>query len=394
MKPESIEIGDYLAAHGGPFYELQRQLGLLRENALRTVPRALLFVALAWGVPLILSLLAGDALGHYADSPFLLDMRAWSRFFLAVALFILMEQKLEASLNKHLKQFVRAPLLAPDSFESAALAVTRALKRRDALLAEVVILAIAIVLSLTLYQRLLGMELSFWAVHYSPQGNILTLAGWWLICVSNPIFAFLLLRVLWRLIVWSILLRELAALDFRLVATHPDGHGGLAFLGQYPNSYTLFVFALSTVLASVIAHELIDSTLNIATYGYLMAGWLLFVLLLFASPLAAFRKQLTQLKEQTLLAYSSQATRHLRASERELIGGNISAAKDAEQLSAEQIPDTSKMLPVVCKLSTFLLNREGLLPISAAALLPLVAAGATQLPFKEIFKVMKKLLLI
>ncbi|MFK7911207.1 MAG: hypothetical protein AB8F34_11505, partial [Akkermansiaceae bacterium] len=83
MKPESIEIGDYLAAHGGPFYELQRQLGLLRENALRTVPRALLFVALAWGVPLILSLLAGDALGHYADSPFLLDMRAWARFFLA-----------------------------------------------------------------------------------------------------------------------------------------------------------------------------------------------------------------------------------------------------------------------------------------------------------------------
>jgi hypothetical protein len=52
------------------------------------------------------------------------------------------------------------------------------------------------------------------------------------------------------------------------------------------------------------------------------------------------------------------------------------------------------MLLSVRKLSTFLFNREALLPISAAALLPLVAAGATQLPFKEILKIMKKMLLL
>jgi hypothetical protein len=52
MKTEEAMIGQFLAAHGGPFYTLQRQLGLLREDAFRAGSRALLFVGLAWGVPL------------------------------------------------------------------------------------------------------------------------------------------------------------------------------------------------------------------------------------------------------------------------------------------------------------------------------------------------------
>ena len=49
---------------------------------------------------------------------------------------------------------------------------------------------------------------------------------------------------------WALLLRELARLDVRLVATHPDGMGRLAFVGRYPNVFSVFVFALSSVLAA------------------------------------------------------------------------------------------------------------------------------------------------
>ncbi|MEN8214251.1 MAG: hypothetical protein ABFR19_07795 [Pseudomonadota bacterium] len=394
MKPEDREIGDFLAARGGPFYALQQQLGLLREEAFRAGPRAALFVGLAWGVPLLLSLIAGDAFGSSADRPYLLDLDAWARFFVAVALLILVERRLEERLQTHLRQFARAPLLAPGSFEAAASVVTRALRRRDSAIAEAICLALALFITLVTLSRLLEMETAHWAVHLSPQGNSLTLAGWWVVAVSGPIFWFLLLRSLWRLIVWSLLLRQLAALDLRLVATHPDGHGGLAFLGQYPNAYTMFIFAVSCVLGAVVAHELLERSLAMATYGYLMAGWLLIVLLLFTWPLAAFRKPLSDLKERTLLSCSSQATRHHRAAERELLGQNISAAGDAEPVSAAEIPDPSKALTTVRKLSVFLVNREGLLPVSAAALLPLVAAGATQLPVKEIITVVKRLLVL
>ena len=107
-----------------------------------------------------------------------------------------------------------------------------------------------------------------------------------------------------------------------------------------------------------------------------------------------FRKPLTALRERTLLACSAQATRYHRAAERELLGRNISAAEDAEPATASTIPDPSKTFTTAGKLSAFLVSRSALLPFSAAALLPLAAAGATQLPIKEVLHTMKRLLLL
>lgn len=391
---EEARISEFLIARGGPFYELQRQLGLLREDAFRAGSRALLFVGLAWGVPLILSLVAGNAYGPPADKPYLFELGAWARFFIAVGLFMLMERQVEERLRKHLQQFTRAPLLAPESFPAAAEAVTKALKRRDGRLAEAVCLIMAILGTVAFYFRVLHVETSSWMVLVSPDGSTLTLAGWWCVVVSNPLFLFLLLRWLWRLFVWSKLLRELATLELRLVATHPDGHGGLAFIGQYPNAYTTFVFAVSCVVGATIAQELLDGNLTSTIFGYVAGAWLLIVLMVLSYPLLAFRKPLATLKEPTLLLYSSQATRHHRAVERGLLGRNISAAGDAEPAAAAEIPDPSKMFEAARKLSVFLVDRTALLPVSAAAILPLIAAGATQLPIKDLLKIMKRLLLL
>jgi hypothetical protein len=238
------------------------------------------------------------------------------------------------------------------------------------------------------------LQVSTWAVQVSAEGTSLTAAGWWCLIVSSPLFGFLLLRWLWRHLVWSLLLRELSALDLRLVATHPDGHGGLAFVGKYPNAYATFVFAVSCVLGAAIAHQLLQGDLAPATYGYVMGAWLLIVLAFFAFPLQAFSKPLNELKEQTLLISSAQATRHFRAAEREMLGRNRSAAEDAEPVASGDIADPSKMYSAAEKLSVFLIDRSALLPVAVAALLPLCAAGATQLPVKQLFSVVKRLLLL
>jgi len=393
MTAEDSKIGEFLAARGGPFFELQKRLRLLREDALRSGTRAALFVAVAWGVPLVLSLLAGDAYGPIADDPFLLAPGVWTRFFIAIGLFILMERQVEERLRLHLAQFARAPLLAPESFEPAADAVNKALKRRDGPLAEAIFLLIAVGLTILSLLNAQNAETSSWAVHISADGATLTAAAWWCIVISSPIFWFLLFRWLWRMVVWALLLRDIAALELRLVVSHPDGNAGLAFVGQYPNAYATFVFALSCVLAAGIAEELLIGGLAPATYGYIMAGWLLLVLAVVAFPLQAFSKPLSELKERTLLICSSQATRHHRAAERALLGRNMSATEDAEPTPAADIPDPSKQYAAAKKLSTLLISRTALLPVSAAAVVPLMIAGATQLPIKELFKVVKRLLL-
>ena len=128
MTSEESAIGDYLASHGGPFFELQRRFGLLRENAMHAGRRAAIFVTIAWGIPLLLSLIEGHAFGPKDERPYLLDFGSWARFFIAVGLFLLSETAVEDGLRTKIRQFTRAPILAPSSFAAAAEAVATALK--------------------------------------------------------------------------------------------------------------------------------------------------------------------------------------------------------------------------------------------------------------------------
>ena len=157
-------IGNYLASHGGPFFELQRRLGLLREDALLAGRRAAMFVALAWGVPFLLSLIHGDAFTLTGGRAYVLDFGAWARFFIAIALFVLAEQQVEYGLNGKLGQLVRATIIAPGSFEAAANAVVRALRLRDSRVAEIVCLGLAIAGTLARLANLTTADSSSWEV--------------------------------------------------------------------------------------------------------------------------------------------------------------------------------------------------------------------------------------
>jgi hypothetical protein len=171
-------IEAFLIARGGPFYDLQQRLGLLHERALNAGRRAGLLVVLAWGVPLVLSAIAGHALGPAATRPFLLDLGAWARFFVAIGIFVLMERLVEERLRAHLRQFVRAPLLAPGAMPAAAEAVARALRRRDLRVAELVCVVAAYAITLSGVALALDAAASSWLVTLGPEGARLTAAGW------------------------------------------------------------------------------------------------------------------------------------------------------------------------------------------------------------------------
>ena len=385
---------DFLIAHGGPFYELQQRLGLLQDDALNAGRRALLAVALAWGVPLLLTVLAGHAwTGSAADRPYLLDLGAWARFGIAVGVLILSERQVEQRLRTVQAQFLRAPLLAPGSRAAAAQALARSLRRRDSQAAELVILAVAVLLAIAAASLKVSADPPAWLAQADAAGvRHLTLAGWWCVAVSVPLFWFLLLRWLWRHLVWALLLRDVARLPLRLVATHPDGYGGLAFIGGYPNAFASFVFATTCVVAAEALQAMLHGKLAASAFPYAMGVWLLLMVLLFAVPLAAFSGPLKQLKQRTLLAMGSAATRHERALERQLLGTNMAApAADAEEPPIGG--DPTKTYATVRKLGTLPVTKAGLLPLGIAAVLPLLAVGATQLPFKELLKVAKMLLL-
>jgi hypothetical protein len=245
------------------------------------------------GVPLVLSVFSGHAVRPTAvrptaARPFLLDLGACARFVIAIGIFVLMERLVEEWLRAHLRQLLRAPLITPGSQPAAAEAVVRALRRRDLGLAELACAVAAYAITLGGVELFLHAAASSWIVAVGPAGARLTPAGWWCALVSSPLFWFLLLRWLWRHTVWGLLLRDLARLELRLVATHPDDAGGLAFIGQYPNAFAAFVFALSCVLGAAIAQHLLRGGLTAVAYGQLMAAWLIVVVILFGHRCSCF----------------------------------------------------------------------------------------------------------
>jgi hypothetical protein len=394
MSDAESRIGDYLASHGGPFFELQRRLGMLRENAVHAGRRAAIFVTIAWGVPLVLSLFEGRTFGPKDEHPFLLDFGSLARFFIAVGLFLLSETEVENGLRTKMRQFVRAPILSPSSFEAAADAVATALKRRSSSAAEIVCLAIAIFGGFALWEQWHHAAASTWAVQVDDAGAQITFAGWWAIVFSAPIFYFLMLRGLWRYIVWALLLWRISTLDLRLVASHPDGKGGLGFVAEYPNAYAMFVFGLSSAGAIVVVRHVFDSGISSVTFGYIISAWLAIVLVFFGFPLVAFTKPLGELKRKALEDLGAQATVFHRQAERALLGHNLVANDPAEAAPVPPIADPSGQYAISRKFSIFLLSRTSLAPIAAAALVPFAIAGATKLPYKEVFALVKKLLVI
>jgi len=396
MKPghnmESRPTEEFDIASGAPFNALQKRLGLIRDGRLNIGRRVALFVFIAWCMPLILCGIGGPGSGPEAVKAYLLEMPVWARYFIAVALFVMMEKQARTRLQALLRQFFHAPILSRTAFAPATDAVRQAVRECDSRRAEFACLLAAIAVSWTLHARLTTVGDFSWARQPGAAGAYVTLAGWWVIGISNLLFSFLLFRWFWRFLVWCRLLGRMARLEMRLVSTHPDGRAGLSFVSKHANAFTLFVLAIGCVVGAVLATQLMNDSLEASLYGYVMALWLALVLVAFCAPLLPFNKPLAKLKEDTLIEYNALATRHFRAAERSMLGENVAAA-DEDGTAEQETPDPSKTMLLVEKQSVSLINIRSLLPIQLAALLPLAITGITFLPLKEILALMKKILL-
>ncbi|MEK1888768.1 MAG: hypothetical protein AAAB35_14600 [Phyllobacterium sp.] len=393
MTSEAEDGRPFLIARGGPFYNLQLQAKLVHRTNLKPALRAAVFVAFAWGVPLLLCIVAGTAFGSATERPFLLDPGPWARFCLAVGLLVLAETQIENHLREGVRNFFSGPLLPETSRAVANSAVVKALRRRNAALGDLVSLLLAIASSIFLYYNMKGQPLAAWAATDGPGGQTASLAAWWTIVVSNTLFWFLAVRAFWRHIIWSMLLADFSKLETRLVATHPDGHAGLGFVGQYPNAYVLFTVAVSCVIAASVAHEVLHGSFTVTAIAQVMGLWLALVFAYFGIPLAGFMRLLADFKKRALRAASDRGTSFQRQVERKTFGKNL-VADEGKTANDDELGDPAKFYDAAKKLSPMLVTRTTLVPVSAAALLPFVAIALTQLPIKELTPVLKRLLLL
>ncbi len=115
------------------------------------------------------------------------------------------------------------------------------------------------------------------------------------------------------------MLHEIARCDMRLVATHPDRCGGLAFMGQYPKTYVLFVLAESTVVSATVLKLVVHGDASLMGFKFALIGMIVFFAIAFVAPLAVFAPRLVALKHAGLAHYGSLASQHNIAFEKKWI---------------------------------------------------------------------------
>ncbi|CAM3054377.1 hypothetical protein G4177_33310 [Corallococcus sp. ZKHCc1 1396] len=354
---------DFSLVQGGPSIRFGRQRHGARPRHASLFRRLLALTLVSWLPLLALSLLEGVP---SVPRAFLADATVHVQLWVSLPMLVVAERYVDLSLAAAVRQFVVSEVIDARhlaAYEDIALGVGRVRSRPSI---EAGLLLASFALSLV---SLPAPSTSGW-LHAEPRGP-LTLAGAWYLAVSLPLVRFLLLRWLWRGLLWAVFLFKVSRLKLALVPTHPDAAGGLGFLGTCQASFSPIVFAIAaTLTAQRLRHVPTGDLTGLALHLLIFA--ILCLMVLFA-PLLPFCRQLLVAKRHGDHAFSALAAWHSRRFEhrwfhrKEVPGQQPLGAPDFSSLA-----DLGTSFATARAMRWFPVNPRAALAILCGAMAPLV----------------------
>ncbi|HEY6271422.1 MAG TPA: hypothetical protein VIX19_05440, partial [Terriglobales bacterium] len=313
------------------------------------------------------------------------DYMLYARVVVAIPVLLIGQILMEGRFRAIVSHVRKAELLDPEDLDKLDTAVGTLKRLRDSPLPELIILALvcAQVAFLWKSKMLTG---SSWAVTRSGGFAQLKLTGWYYGLVGVPTYQFLLGFNSWKWLLWSFLLFRLARMKLKLVATHPDRHGGLGFLGLLPVGFIPMAVALSAVIGGSWRGEILDSRATLS--GFLVPAIIL-VLLNFAValiPLSFFVVKLSLVRQKGMLDYGVLA-QNRGADFQEKWIMNRQGREPATLIGeASILADLSTSYSNIRQMRPFPADKNSLISLAAAVLLPLFPVVLAEIPFSEIVK--------
>jgi hypothetical protein len=394
MTDLSAKEPELFLERGGPFYRLQQRIGLIRGDDPSTGRRVLFLIALTWVPLFILSLLQGRALEPSPRESFLLDFATYARFLVVLPLLIAAEKTVGARFAAAVRQFFRTELVRPRERKAYEDVVARAARWRDSALAEAIMLAIALVGAWTLtIERRYGGDLGSWRVLATGAGSKLSLAGLWYHAIAIPIFQFLLLRWVWRLIIWTRFLYATSRLDLDLVPTHADSAAGLGFLSTAHDSLTVLAFAAGCVTSGDAAFRIAFEGAHLGMFDVPLAVQMALCLLLFVSPLVVLVPDLLAARRAGLGQYTALIDFYNRAfHEKWVSGGKPEPEAFLGTGDIQSLADLGVSYERIKKMRFFPASRQTVVRILAAAAAPALFPILLVVPLADVLKYLAKTL--
>ena len=162
-EPLSPQLPDFSLILGGPLFQLLRRAHLSGDAADLVWRRVIALALITWLPLLVLSIAEGHAWGDSVKVPFLLDVDVHARFLLALPLFIVAELVVHRRMRLVVGTFVKRGLLPDKARERFDAAIAAAMRLRNSVLAEVLLIALVYGLGvLFIWRRHTAMDLPTW----------------------------------------------------------------------------------------------------------------------------------------------------------------------------------------------------------------------------------------
>ena len=379
---------DFSLVQGGPLFQLCRRARLCDDAFGLLRRRIVAGIALTWLPLLVLSLLDGKALGHAVRVPFLCDVDTHARFLLALPLLMVAELVVHKRLRNTVRQLLESPLVTGAGRPKIEAAIASALRWRNSVLAEVLLIALAYGVGvLAVWRHHAALEILTW--YGEPVGGRLlvqpSLPGWWFGYVSLPLFQFLLLRWYYRLIIWARFLWQASRSELRLVPTHPDRAGGLGFLGTSSRAFQFLLMAQGTVVAGVFANAIFFAGAKLPQFKLEIAGVVLLLLLFVLGPLLAFVPCLVAAKRAGRREYGALAQRYALEFDRKWLRGG---APEGEALlgsaDIQSLADMGGSYELVSRMQRVPFKRGTAIQLAVFTLVPMLPLTLTMFSLGEL----------
>ena len=381
----------FLLMEGGPLFQIEQRISSFRKSSSHQETRPFEHTA-HLGAASYSFAAAGHSLR--AENPRTVPARLCGSRALRVRCFAAsaLRKLLGPRIAEAAEQFVKSKVILPPDYAGFDQAVTRGLQKRDSITVEIVIAVLAFVVSVVGF-LITAVHVSTWYAVWSSAGVSLTWAGWWLVCVSLPVYHFLGLRWGWRLLIWFQFLAAMNHLNLQLYPTHPDHAGGLGFVGEAQRFFGIVLFAFSCTLSGVIANEILYNGMRLTSFAPLVAFYLFLLLAALVLPLIIFAVRLLRLKRIGLQQYGTLGTAYTALFHRKWILGEstdddaLLGTRDIQSLAdlgnGYNLVESMKVLPI---------DPRTLIHLTIAGILPMVPLLLAVMPLQQLLRLLMKFL--
>jgi hypothetical protein len=377
---------DFSLVLGGPLYQLFRRAHLCGPTLELLRRRVIVLALMAWLPLLILSALEGRLWGGSTRLPFLLDIEVHLRFLVVVPLLIVAELAVHRRLRPVAAQFTAQGLVPESALAEFDAAVASALRLRNSVLAEVVQLAFVYGIGVLLIWQAFGkLDISSWYNDSSNGGVHPSLAGWWLGCVSLPLFQFLMLRWYYRLFIWGRFLWWVSRIELDLLPVHPDRMAGLGFLSQVSYAFTPLLLAHGIILAGSIADRIFFVGQKLPDFQLEIIALVTVVLLAVLGPLMVFMPRLERAKRRAEREYSVLAQRCAAEFDDKWLRQGIPAeASLLATADSSALADLKASFETIQSMRFIPFTTQSVLQLAGTTLAPVVPLTLTMVPLSEL----------